>query len=1577
MRKILLFLLLLPFDFISGQALIKPEVLPKFTVDQHIGANILRTVYQEKLRSVGYVREYHEWVLDTDFPYLQDPQFPLDPTKRIINSTASPAMQGNGYKYRRNPADDGFNTSFDDLYTSIKNKNIGINVCLTGVCPQLSYPFMMKSEYGNFVLEKMGVEYPVTVGTTQLQAQLAVPSNLSLPSSYKYYANWASSYAAKYGNTQPTVAQKAWLDSHNGDVNKVYGLNKVSYLELWNEQNKNWRKFDNTGAQTGNTGNQYFYTQYTPQQYGALASATYDGHNGTIFNHDGGTVQLGIKKFDTSTNLKVVLGGTADIQRKYFDDMIDWFDQNRTNFPVKYPFDAINMHVVNSTITASRNGIPSSYFDLGGNNTLTISGSSKAVSPERDQIKSKLRNVFTPLNVSDTYYKPIYKTLSNQGKEFWISEFAYATDNSCMGTKRVMDSFRTDRPSNYDKQEVQANWLIRDMLEFMAAGWDRSMIYWYQDQNNATFNDERNNYDSISGGQWDLSCGIIKDKYYQNSQPKKAFYYVASMKNLLTDYKFVAEVQQGCLDDPNALNNSSSLCPRVYQFESISLPTKVAWVIWYPTSDAVIRPSQSIKLGNALANGTALNPTSVAIVNLDFPSETGNTISTNTAVSGNTLTMAVSERPTFVFTNLPIQYQTNPSPVSGLNVQSQYENMIKLGWTVPSITPDKYQVWFKKLTSTELSNNTLPAFDIGISTDPTLNTGQTTINAANGGQPAFMESDYGIKLYSDEISGLENINGSNVTRSNAVISGLDPNATYAFYVVPVMWINKTTPTANPIYKSVASRNITGIIGATNSIPAKITLNSTNTDTGSSELLNNQNISFSQNVMYSNYVNGTSGWNNSYGGSIIDLGQSQKVDAVQYFRIYGQNPVNFYYYAGAMTTTPSLTDVNWKKIANPQYNIPVNFPGTGPYPRIVDTESWITFSNLNDVSGNPIPNTQFIKMETGGYQVKEVFFFKANNTTTSQSNLTLLATPVPTVTPSSIPTSTTATNVTLGFTIQNTGTLAGSSTVTYFLSNDNIYDASDLALSGATTSSTASLNPNATQAISTPISIPANTQVGVKYVIVRLANGNNVPIQLTVTAPIGGSCPITFQSFTQNTNAVSGCAANPRTYVLSFKANSTTNPSAPSNIIYAVNLPTSQPLTPLTTSALPVSAAGTAIIDYPQATGGVRTMAWTLPTQLVNGTVYTCQFSFCYVDASTAPTNTPKATYTNSTCTPNPQEIFLGASNPCTNDVTLPVISGCPANISLSAAGVATWTAPTPTDNCAVTSFTSNYTSGSSFPVGVTTVTYTAKDAANNTATCSFTVTVSNTTCVPARLPINTAAFTFSVAPSGLSTSLLTDGQSTITSPPSGNVPNLSGSGWVGAWSNVLGSTELTLDGRYTITDIYAYDGNGTTEYAGNLKVNISYKKVGASVYETLTKDIALTGYNVWSSQTNLGWNDVKYLKFTTQNDASNVNEIVIFGCKTGAARLSVNEDTPTETLFTIYPNPTNDKLTVEYSLTKDSEINFGIMDMTGKTLQNRTIEGKAGTHSFVMDVSKIIEGSYILRGIADDKSQAKKFVIVR
>jgi len=50
-------------------------------------------------------------------------------------------------------------------------------------------------------------------------------------------------------------------------------------------------------------------------------------------------------------------------------------------------------------------------------------------------------------------------------------------------------------------------------------------------------------------------------------------------------------------------------------------------------------------------------------------------------------------------------------------------------------------------------------------------------------------------------------------------------------------------------------------------------------------------------------------------------------------------------------------------------------------------------------------------------------------------------------------------------------------------------------------------------------------------------------------------------------------------------------------------------------------------------------------------------------------------------------------------------------------------APVASDNCPGVTFACSPASGSTFPVGTTTVTCTATDTSNNTAQCSFTVTV--------------------------------------------------------------------------------------------------------------------------------------------------------------------------------------------------------------------------------------------------------------
>jgi len=96
----------------------------------------------------------------------------------------------------------------------------------------------------------------------------------------------------------------------------------------------------------------------------------------------------------------------------------------------------------------------------------------------------------------------------------------------------------------------------------------------------------------------------------------------------------------------------------------------------------------------------------------------------------------------------------------------------------------------------------------------------------------------------------------------------------------------------------------------------------------------------------------------------------------------------------------------------------------------------------------------------------------------------------------------------------------------------------------------------------------------------------------------------------------------------------------------------------------------------------------------------------------------------------------GNTTSCSFSITVednedPVLT-CPADMTISTSpgtcqgGTATWTAPGVTDNCAGAAISSStHMSGDFFPLGTTTVTYTAIDGAGNTTTCSFDVTVAD------------------------------------------------------------------------------------------------------------------------------------------------------------------------------------------------------------------------------------------------------------
>jgi HYR domain/GEVED domain/Domain of unknown function DUF11/Secretion system C-terminal sorting domain/Leucine rich repeat len=146
------------------------------------------------------------------------------------------------------------------------------------------------------------------------------------------------------------------------------------------------------------------------------------------------------------------------------------------------------------------------------------------------------------------------------------------------------------------------------------------------------------------------------------------------------------------------------------------------------------------------------------------------------------------------------------------------------------------------------------------------------------------------------------------------------------------------------------------------------------------------------------------------------------------------------------------------------------------------------------------------------------------------------------------------------------------------------------------------------------------------------------------------------------------------------------------------------------------------------TGTTAVATWVTPTATDNcGTPsvlsdYNSGFGF--------PLGTTVVTYTFADAKGNKRtcnfNVNVTNSNPCLNDAIPPVLSNCPTNISLTTTGTtanATWTAPTATDNCSTPSVSSTYNSGFAFPIGLTTVSYTATDAKGNTAKCSFNVTV--------------------------------------------------------------------------------------------------------------------------------------------------------------------------------------------------------------------------------------------------------------
>ena len=79
--------------------------------------------------------------------------------------------------------------------------------------------------------------------------------------------------------------------------------------------------------------------------------------------------------------------------------------------------------------------------------------------------------------------------------------------------------------------------------------------------------------------------------------------------------------------------------------------------------------------------------------------------------------------------------------------------------------------------------------------------------------------------------------------------------------------------------------------------------------------------------------------------------------------------------------------------------------------------------------------------------------------------------------------------------------------------------------------------------------------------------------------------------------------------------------------------------------------------------------------------------------------------------------------------------------------------------------------------------------------------------------------------------------------------------------------------------------------------------------------------------------------------------------------------------LSLYPNPTDGELNVSFSASKNNDMQFQVLDITGKIIQNNVVNAVQGSNLVLLDTQIFAAGSYFLKVISDDHFKTLPFVI--
>ena len=360
------------------------------------------------------------------------------------------------------------------------------------------------------------------------------------------------------------------------------------------------------------------------------------------------------------------------------------------------------------------------------------------------------------------------------------------------------------------------------------------------------------------------------------------------------------------------------------------------------------------------------------------------------------------------------------------------------------------------------------------------------------------------------------------------------------------------------------------------------------------------------------------------------------------------------------------------------------------------------------------------------------------------------------------------------------------------------------------------------------------------------------------------------------------------------------------------------------------------------------------------------------------------------------------NNNCLGDVEKPIFTNCPSNITIATAGtsaVATWIAPFAIDNCTnPPTMTNNFNSGANFPLGSTTVTYNAVDAANNRATpCSFNVNViSNsglTNCDSITINGNNSAINIAKLSQTASIQIFNSQYTTIyyqtTTAPTVTVPNLKPGVYIvsiklyrvaNGWTPICGKLiriTVSAGGGVALTSANLLTLNAQLDKE-RVQLNWAINTGDKTDYFVVQKLNTTTGdFDNLETINNTIFTD-KLREFTY------FDEKVLDGETKYRIKQVFNDGTyllseTAKVVFktwenvTIFPNPVDDKFNLILKNYQDKEVSIYLYNSVGQPVHMQKFDANA---LLEVDASRLPQGHYLVRLVAKGKRDFTKQIYV-